>query len=171
MPLTRRLSQAVAGTAVLSGIACGASDVRPATHDSVATRASDSTVRRDTVVAADSFLVPKAPLVPRPTPLRGLYVNRWAALGDRMWQLIDVAKATEINALVIDVKDDRGLVLYRSRVPLAREIGADTTMPMRGERVRAVLDTMRANGIYPIARIVVVKDPLLASKKLAWSIK
>jgi hypothetical protein len=172
MQLTRRLSPAITGVAVLSSIACGTSDVRPATRDSAATRAGDSAaVRRDTAVAADSFLVPKAPLVPRPTPLRGLYVNRWAALGDRMWQLIDVAKATEINALVIDVKDDRGLVLYRSRVPLAREIGADTTMPMRGERVRAVLDTMRANGIYPIARIVVVKDPLLASKKLAWSIK
>ena len=41
-----------------------------------------------------------------------------------MWQLIDVAKRTEVNALVIDVKDDRGYVLYRSRVPLAREIGA-----------------------------------------------
>ena len=88
-----------------------------------------------------------------------------------MWQLIDVAKKTEVNALVIDVKDDRGLVLYRSRVPLARAIGADTVMPMRAERVRAILDTMRAHGIYPIARIVVVKDPLLASKKLEWAIK
>ena len=120
---------------------------------------------------SDSIARAPVPLVPRPTPLRGLYVNRWAALGDRMWQLIDVAKKTEVNALVIDVKDDRGLVLYKSRVPLAREIGADTVMPMRDTRVRAILDTMRAHGIYPIARIVVVKDPLLASKKLEWSIK
>ena len=36
---------------------------------------------------------------------------------------IGVARRTEVNALVIDVKDDRGFVLYRSRVPLAREIG------------------------------------------------
>jgi hypothetical protein len=121
--------------------------------------------------APDDSTPQKFPLVPRPSPLRGLYVNRWAALGDRMWQLIGVAKTTEVNALVIDVKDDRGLVLYRSRVPLAREIGADSVMPMRAERVRAVLDTMRAHGIYPIARIVVVKDPLLASTKLEWSIK
>src|ERR687886_1679973 len=88
-----------------------------------------------------------------------------------MWELIDLAKRTEVNALVIDVKDDRGFVLYRSRVPLAREIGADTTMPMSHERLRAVLDTMRAHGIYPIARIVVAKDPLLASAKPEWSIK
>jgi len=92
--------------------------------------------------------------VPTPRVVRGLYVNRWAALGQRMWELIDVAKRTEVNALVIDVKDDRGFTLYRSTVPLAREIGADTTRPMSYRRVRAVLDTMRTHGIYPIARIV-----------------
>ena len=113
----------------------------------------------------------RIPLVPRPDTIRGLYVNRWAALGQKMWQLIDVAKRTEVNALVIDVKDDRGFLLYPSTVPLAREIGADTNMPMRPARLRAVLDTMRAHGIYPIARIVVVKDPLLAGKKPEWSIK
>jgi hypothetical protein len=88
-----------------------------------------------------------------------------------MWQLIDVAERTEINALVIDVKDDRGFVLYHSNVPLAREIGADTTRPMSYRRLRAVLDTMRAHGIYPIARIVVAKDPLLAGAKREWAIK
>ena len=122
-------------------------------------------------VPDDSILRPRAPLVATPEPLRGLYVNRWAALGQRMWQLIDVAKTTEVNALVIDVKDDRGFVLYRSRVPLASEIGADTNMPMRASRVRALLDTMRAHGIYPIARIVVAKDPLLAQKRTEWAIR
>jgi hypothetical protein len=128
-------------------------------------------VRLDTIAPPDSILLPGAPLIRTPSPLRGLYVSRWAAVGQKMWQLIDVAKRTEVNALVIDVKDDRGLVLYRSRVPLAREIGADTIAPMRASRMRAVLDTMRAHGIYPIARIVVVKDPVLARKKPEWSIK
>src|SRR5918992_1445649 len=128
-------------------------------------------VRVDTIAPPDSILVPGAPLIRTPSPLRGLYVSRWAAVGQKMWQLIDVAKRTEVNALVIDVKDDRGLVLYRSRVPLAREIGADTIAPMRASRMRAVLDTMRAHGIYPIARIVVVKDPLLARARSQWAIK
>jgi hypothetical protein len=109
--------------------------------------------------------------VPVPAVIRGLYVNRWAALGNRGRELIEVAKTTEINALVIDVKDDRGYVLYRSRVPLAREIGADTVMPMSAARVRAMLDTLRAHDIFPIARIVVVKDPLLAEAKREWAIK
>ncbi len=100
-------------------------------------------------------------------------MNRWAALGRKLNYLIGVAKRTEINALVIDVKDDRGFVLYRSSVPLAREIGADTADGhwLSREKLRALLDTMVAHDIYPIARIVVAKDPLLARKKLDLAIK
>jgi len=109
--------------------------------------------------------------VPQPEIVRGLYVNRWAALGKKMGQLIDLAKRTEVNALVIDVKDDRGFVLYKSRVPLAVEIGADTNSAMSDKKLRAILDTMAAHNVYSIARIVVAKDPLLASAKLEWAIK
>jgi hypothetical protein len=157
--------------------ACTGSDVRsrpegaPSPEGSGSPQTDSVVAKRDTVVVPDSIRRPPTPLVPTPNPVRGLYVNRWAAIGDRMWQLIDVAKRTEVNALVIDVKDDRGLVLYRSHVPLAKEIGADTTRPMSYRRLRAVLDTMRAHDIYPIARIVVAKDPLLADVKEEWSIK
>ena len=153
------LAFAVAGTAACAEGAAG--DVARQ-----AAAPTDSTRR----AAADTAPAP-IPLVPTPDTVRGLYVNRWASLGEKMWQLIDVAKRTEVNTLVLDVKDDRGFVLYRSNVALAREIGADTNMPMRASRLRAVLDTMRAHGIYPVARIVVVKDPLLAAKRLEWAIK
>jgi hypothetical protein len=123
---------------------------------------------RDT--ARDS-LTHAPPLAPRPAVLRGLYVSRWAALGRRMNDLIDVAKRTEVNALVIDVKDDRGYILYRSSVPLAHRIGADTVVPMPARRIRAILDTMHAHGIYPIARIVVAKDPILANARRDWAVK
>ena len=122
---------------------------------------------------SDSVVPHKIVRVATPDTLRGLYVNRWAALGRKLTDLIGVAKRTEINALVIDVKDDRGFVLYRSGVPLAREIGADTADGhwMSSSKLRAVLDTMIAHHIYPIARIVVAKDPLLAQKKLELAIK
>lgn len=159
--------------ALTAPIACDRS--RDSTRDSAHAPRSDtmrtSTSAVGTAAAPDSIVRPPAPLVRRPAHVRGLYVNRWASLGQKMWQLIDVARTTEVNALVLDVKDDRGFVLYRSRVPLARQIGADTNMPMRAERVRAILDTMRLHGIYPIARIVVAKDPLLAAHRLDWAIK
>jgi hypothetical protein len=156
---------------VLAAACAGpAADASPPTRDGGAPAApAPARVQGDAPV--DSNARVRVPLVPTPAVVRGLYVNRWAALGAKMWQLIEVAKTTEVNALSLDVKDDRGFVLYRSRVPLARAIGADTNRPMRPERLRAVLDTMRAHGIYPIARIVVAKDPLLASKKLEWAIR
>ena len=154
----------------LSG-ACVASETGRADREPPATppgaAAGGSATR---AAAADSSPRP-LPLLPRPDVVRGLYVNRWAALGERMWQLIDVAKRTEVNALVIDVKDDRGFLLYRSGVPLARAIGADTNRPMSAKRLRAILDTMRAHEIFPIARIVVAKDPLLAQAKTEWAVK
>ena len=123
--------------------------------------------------AMDSLAKPLINHVPTPDTLRGLYVNRWAALGRKLNSLIGIARRTEVNALVLDVKDDRGFILYRSRVPLAREIGADTADGhyMSRRKLRAALDTMIANGIYPIARIVVAKDPILARKKLNLAIK
>jgi hypothetical protein len=166
---------ALLGVAALL-VACTGSDRAhpegaPAPEGTATPRPDSLVTRPDTVVVPDSIRRPPTPLVPTPDPVRGLYVNRWAAIGERMWQLIDVAEQTEVNALVIDVKDDRGLVLYHSQVPLAKEIGADTTRPMSWRRLRAVLDTMRAHDIYPIARIVVAKDPLLAEAKPEWSIK
>jgi hypothetical protein len=132
---------------------------------SAADRALADSMRKDSIERASIVHMP------RPEIVRGLYVNRWAALGRKMSQLIDLAKKTEVNALVIDVKDDRGFVLYKSRVPLAVEIGADTNSAMSHRKLRAILDTMTAHRIFPIARIVVAKDPLLASKKLDWAIK
>jgi hypothetical protein len=108
--------------------------------------------------------------VPRPDTLRGLYVNRWTVLGPKIWDLVNVAKTTEVNALVFDIKDDRGYVLYRSSVALAREIASDTINPVSPARLREVLDSLRAFGVFPIARIVVAKDPLLARAKPGWSV-
>ena len=139
--------------------------VQPVIQASRAEQARLDSIRRDSIARASIVRVAT------PDTLRGLYVNRWAALGQKMWQLIDLAKKTEVNALVIDVKDDRGFVLYNSRVPLAVEIGADTNQAMSKKRLRAILDSMSKYQVYPIARIVVAKDPLLASKKLDWAIK
>jgi len=152
-------------------LACGDAHVGVQGRDVRAEPVVTAKQKQADSLRADSVKRAQIVRVPRPAIVRGLYVNRWAAIGKKLGQLIDLAKTTEVNALVIDVKDDRGFVLYKSRVPLANEIGADTTRPMSKDRLRTILDTLVAHKIYPIARIVVAKDPLLARAKLDWAIK
>src|ERR1700704_3463795 len=108
-------------------------------------------------------------LLPPTARIKGLYVNAWAFGSPKLWQLVRLADETEINAFVIDVKDDTGCLLYPSAVPTAEQIGANKCV--RAMDAKARLDTLAAHGIYPIARIVVAKDPLLAERKSAWSVK
>src|SRR5437660_2806512 len=108
-------------------------------------------------------------LLPRAANIKGLYVNAWAFGSPKLWQLVRLADETEVNAFVIDVKDDTGCLLYPSSVPTAQQIGANSCV--RAKDARARLDTLAAHGIYTIARIVVAKDPLLAERKPGWSVK
>jgi hypothetical protein len=106
---------------------------------------------------------------PPAPPIRALYVNAWAFGSSKLWHLVRLADSTEINAFVVDVKDDTGCLLYPSQVRVAQDIGA--TRCVRTRDVRARLDTLLAHNIYPIARIVVAKDPLLAEHRSQWSVK
>jgi hypothetical protein len=155
----------VISVAVLAALACGETPKSKAAIGAAASSTSPA------LTAATPSTSAHIAHLAQPSPLRALYVNRWAAIGEKLPQLIGVAERTEINALVIDVKDDRGFVLYASSVPLAHSIGADTTKPMSHTRLRAFMDTMYVHHIFPIARIVVAKDPLLAQSRLELAIK
>ena len=107
----------------------------------------------------------RAPFVfPRPEHVRGLYVNSWSAGSRRrLAALIDLAKRTEINTFVIDIKDATGFVSHPTEVPLARDIGA--TLDIRIPSLSWLLGQLETAQVYPIARIVIVKDPVLAAAR------
>src|SRR6185437_12761392 len=102
-------------------------------------------------------------------PIKALYVNAWAFGSPKLAHLVRLADSTEINAFVVDVKDDTGCLLYPSEVQVAQQIGA--TKCVRTKDVQSRLDTLRAHDIYAIARIVVAKDPLLAERRPQWSVQ
>ncbi|HEX4562392.1 MAG TPA: putative glycoside hydrolase, partial [Gemmatimonadales bacterium] len=70
------------------------------------------------------FAHPDQPMFVNSRNVRALYVNAWAFSSPKLWSLARLADSTEINALVVDVKDDTGCMLYPSQVPTAVEIGA-----------------------------------------------
>jgi hypothetical protein len=73
---------------------------------------------------------------------------------------INLIHHTELNSLVIDLKGDRGMLAYRSSIPLAAQIGAQKQITISD--LHALVKSLHDQGIYTIARIVVFKDNLLA---------
>jgi hypothetical protein len=66
---------------------------------------------------------------------------------------LEVIQKSKLNALVIDVKGDRGLIPYPSALPLAAKAGALKlrTIP----DLKELVSTLKAKNLYLIARIVV----------------
>src|SRR5687767_7477137 len=92
-------------------------------------------------------------------PIRGLYINRFAAQSTKkMRRLIGIADSTEINAFVIDIKDEFGLNFHSSDPLLQKNEGATAKVA----NLKALVDTLNAHGILPVARIVVFKDSVAA---------
>ncbi|HEU4747472.1 MAG TPA: putative glycoside hydrolase, partial [Gemmatimonadaceae bacterium] len=89
---------------------------------------------------------------------RGLYVFRYAVNNRRLKHLIGISDSTEINALVLDVKDEFGLSFASSDPLLRRNGGSQANI----RNMKELVDTIRAHGILPIARIVVFKDSVAA---------
>jgi len=121
---------------------------------------------------AEAAQEPVPALSPRaraPAQIRGLYVNAYAAGSrTRLPTLIAVADSTEINAFVIDVKDERG-IRYRSEIELALAIAQPEEVTIRD--LSGMLESLREHGIYSIARIVVFNDPILSRSHPDWSIR
>jgi hypothetical protein len=65
------------------------------------------------------------PSDPRQRPVKAVYLSYYG-VGDRTIRsrVLEMLDHTELNAVVIDVKGDRGFIPYESEVPLAREAGA-----------------------------------------------
>jgi hypothetical protein len=76
---------------------------------------------------------------------------------------LQLIEDTELNAVVIDVKGDRGMIAFKSSVPLATQAGAQNQITIPD--LKGLLADLHARGIYTIARIVVFKDLPLATAR------
>ena len=101
--------------------------------------------------------------------VKGIYITGWTAGRESaLNHIINLVNNTELNTVVIDVKDDEGRVTYKSQVPLAIEIGSSVNMV---RDMSTVMNKLKDNKIHTIARIVVFKDPILTAKRPDLAIK
>jgi hypothetical protein len=118
-----------------------------------------------------------APLSPAPQEIKllpftpkALYLSVYG-IGERSLResALRLIQETELNALVIDVKGDRGMIPYKSSIPLASEVGAQRIITVKD--MNGLVRTFKEKRIYTIARIVVFKDNLLALKMPDLAVK
>ncbi|WP_432357684.1 putative glycoside hydrolase [Sporosarcina sp. UB5] len=98
-----------------------------------------------------------------PDAVRGIYVTGHSAGGARFERLLKLIDSTDLNAMVIDIKDDFGYLTYKPQEesPLFKMgIGQPYI-----KDPRKMLETLEAHKVYPIARIVVFKDSVLAEQR------
>lgn len=94
--------------------------------------------------------------------VRGVYVTIYSASGKRLDQLIEMTKRTEINAFVIDVKDDNGIMLFNTKA--AEQYAPKANKGSYIKDIKAFIKKLRDNNIYAIARIVTFKDPIYTAQ-------
>ncbi|WP_080146501.1 putative glycoside hydrolase [Marinilactibacillus piezotolerans] len=99
--------------------------------------------------------------------VKGVFVTGYSAGGSRMDSLVNLLNDTELNSMVIDVKDDHGNMMMPldSDMELIQESTQNVIEPA------SLMDTLEKNDIYPIARVVVFKDTKLATARPDLSFK
>lgn len=124
-------------------------------------------------VELSEFFVPLAPEEQVDNPhvkAKGIYVSGHTVGHERRFsELLELVESTELNTMVIDVKNDHGSVTYKSDIEVVKRIGSDASAPIKD--VNALMETLRERNIYPIARVVVFRDPHLPEKQPEWAIQ
>jgi hypothetical protein len=109
--------------------------------------------------------VPEHPPFEYPDAVRGIYSTSHSAGGERFASLLELVNSTDLNAMVIDIKDDNGYITFRlegEMEPYSKNFIKDP---------KALIQTLSDHKIYPIARVVVFKDSVLAAEKPELSFK
>ncbi len=101
--------------------------------------------------------------------VKGIYLTGYTAGSNRLYQLLDLLKRTELNTMVIDVKNDEGLVTYKTRNELANFVGANRILQIRNLETR--MTELKKEKVYTIARIVAFKDNRAGSNRTDLAIK
>lgn len=101
-------------------------------------------------------------------PVKGIYVTGPMAGSSSFENLIALVEETELNTMVIDVKNDSGEITYQMDLESAKAMGACVRYI---RDMDAFMAKLKEHGIYTIARIVCFKDPYLAANRPELALK
>lgn len=106
-----------------------------------------------------------------PINIKALYLSFWRASGnsETMRNIFKIIEETEVNAIVVDIKNEYGSTLYKTTFKEANTYGAHNNRTNRN--ISRFMKMMQERDIYTIARIVTFKDEIQASCNLDYAIK
>lgn len=104
-----------------------------------------------------------------PESVKAIYMTSWVA-GTKNWRedLVKMIDETELNAVVVDVKDYTGRISFKVSDPVLQKIGAEEE---RIPDVREFINELHRKNIYAIARISVFQDPYLVKQRPDLAVK
>ena len=107
--------------------------------------------------------------IPTPNPLKGIYMSSWAAGSSKFrTHLYDLVDTTEVNAVVIDVKDYTGRISFEVDDPSIMATGA---VEKRIPDIKQFIDKLHKKGVYVIGRISTFQDSYLINVHPEWAVK
>ncbi len=105
-----------------------------------------------------------------PEVVKAIYVTGWSAgSAKKMDYLVKLVEETEINAVVIDIKDYSGYVSYFINLPIIKESGA--LDEPRILKPNTLVKKLHEHQIYVIGRISVFQDSVLAKSHPEWAVR
>lgn len=84
-------------------------------------------------------------------------------------RLVKMAQDTEVNAIVINIKDETGKISIKTDNPLF--VDGYKTADCRASDMKEFVEELHRNNIYAIARIAVFQDVDLVKKHPEWAVK
>ncbi|MES2930191.1 MAG: putative glycoside hydrolase [Patescibacteria group bacterium] len=139
-------------------------------QDQIPDNTKDSRVKNanDTIAPVSSIAQAPVTHIETPSVVKALYASSWVAGSSKYINpLIELIDATELNAIVIDVKDSTGRISFPVSDPVVEQYGS---VERRISDIRGLTHRLHQKNIYIIGRISVFQDPYLAPKKPEWAI-
>ena len=98
-----------------------------------------------------------------PKPVKAIYMTSWVASTPSLRaHVIKLIKDTEVNTVIIDVKDDTGKVAFTTDNPIIAKVGSSEN---RIRDLAGIIADLHQDNIYVIARIATFQDPYLAKTR------
>ncbi len=124
----------------------------------------------DNIVVKPAVIVKQTPFhLITPEPVRAIYMTSWVA-GTTNWrsELVKLIEDTELNAVVVDVKDYTGRISFEVTDQKLKDIGSPEK---RIPDIREFINELHGKNIYAIARISVFQDPFFIKKRPDLAVK